>query len=45
MELELNIKLEESTHLLKMPVVAISSICIQVTNDFVGVGRFMNIAQ
>ena len=42
MELKLNIKLEESTQLLKMPVVAISSNCIQVTDDFVGVGRFMN---
>ena len=43
--MKLNIKLEESTQLLKMPVVAISSNCIQVTNDFVGVGHFMNIAQ
>ena len=35
-ELKLNIKLEESTQVLKMPVVAISSNCIQVTDDFVG---------
>ena len=40
--MKLNIKLEKSTQLLKMPVVAISSNCIQVTDDFVGVGRFMN---
>ena len=40
--LKLNIKLEERTHLLKMPVAAISINCIQVTNDFMGVGRFIN---
>ena len=40
--LKLNIKLEESTQLFKMPVVAISSNCIQVTDDFVGGCRFMN---
>ena len=43
--LKLNITLEESTQLLKVSDVSISRKCIQVTNDFMGVGHFMNIAQ
>ena len=41
-ELKINIKLEESTQLLELSIAAISNNCTQVTDDFVGVGCFMN---